>query len=52
VGIDPVQKQPGHERVMGVEAARQCLRQRRDLSPHALLRQVGQHGRVVLDLDQ
>ena len=34
VRIDPVQEQPGHERVMGAEPAGQRLGQRRDLRTH------------------
>ena len=40
------------QRMMGAEAALQCLPQRRQLGPQATLGQFGQHGRVVGSRDQ
>jgi hypothetical protein len=51
VGVDAIQKQSRHERVVGVESPPQRLDQRADLRPHPPLRQVGEHRRLAPPAD-
>jgi len=54
VGVDPVQEQSGHERVMVGEMPVQRLGQLGDLGPHSTFGQLGDHRRlrVALLVDQ
>jgi len=52
VGIDAVQVQPHHKRVMVIESAAQRLSELRDLLAHPCFGQIGEHRRIALPGDE